>query len=262
MELAESELEAAEADLRTALDLVTAACGPSDPEVAALENQLGQVHHGQGRLHAAERRWRHGLAILERACDGAHVERELATVYGSLAALRSGRGHADEAGVLLARAVALAEGRLGGGHPAEAEIEEPPRRGLAALRAAVGDRHLDIGVTRSCLGAVLDAQDRLAEAAAELSIALAGQEASLGPAHADVGLTLYRLARVRLREGRLPEATALCSRAVAATTAALGAEHPHATAARALARTIDGARARGGERPQASPRSPSTQHRS
>jgi hypothetical protein len=47
-----------------------------------------------------------------------------------------------------------------------------------------------------------------------------------------------------MREGRLTEAAALCGRAVAASTAALGFDHPHAAAARALAHSIDGARAR------------------
>jgi tetratricopeptide (TPR) repeat protein len=234
IEYADGKLESARTELLAALD-----GEPAEQE--SLLYQLGLVLHRLGQPAESERYWRRALMLLESRSDAGYRAQQHVIAQRALAAVRGLRGRAREAEALIQRAIDLAQTPWRSGPVISGATKY--RRGLRALRTALGDADVEIGFVRGCLGASLAAQGKLAAAAAELTIALGTQEGSVGATHVDVALTVYYLAHVRLCQGHLLEAGSLCARA-AAGVVRLGADHPRAVAVRKLSEAIEAARAR------------------
>jgi tetratricopeptide (TPR) repeat protein len=191
------DYDAAEANLRKALDARRRLLDPHDPELADSLDGLAQLLFMRGKPADAEPLFREALAIRRPSAPAA----ELATSLNGLAELLQDRGKNDEADALFREALAL--------------------KGAGDAEAAR---------TRNSLAILLHATGKLDESERLFGEALAMRRRVQGPDHPDVASTLYQLALIQKDEGKNAQATASMSAAVDIWRRVLGGDHPYLAA--------------------------------
>jgi tetratricopeptide (TPR) repeat protein len=153
------------------------------------------------------------------------------------------RAELQQATLLLERALAIREARLGPDHPATAQslnslaavlrgcndltgARTQLERALAIQEAHFGPDHPETAQILNNLATVLRAQGNFDQARTLLERALAIREAQLGSDHPETAQSLHSLAAVRRDQGDLDQARTLYERAVAVREARLGPDHP------------------------------------
>ncbi len=194
------DYDAAEANLRKALDTRTRLLPAEDPELAESLDGLAQLQEKRDKPEEAEPLFRRALAI-RRKTAAAQPATLAASLNGLAELLQSQEGKGAEAEALFREALDLEGTRLEPDHPEAAR-------------------------TRSSLGILLHRQGKLDEAAPLFEEALASRRRRLGPQHPDVASTLYYQALLQKDQGRAKEAAASMNGAVEIWRKVLGGEHP------------------------------------
>jgi tetratricopeptide (TPR) repeat protein len=148
-------------------------------------NNLGAAYYSAGRSKDARKAWEDCLAL---AGEGAATE-ERARILDNLAN------------------ALLDEGLL-------AEAEPYSRKGLAAWQELKQGDDVDVGISMSVLGAILQRRNRLPQARPLLEGSLAMLQRVLGDDHPEVGAALNLLAALDVAEGRLEVARVGYTRAI------------------------------------------------
>ncbi|MBS1816865.1 MAG: tetratricopeptide repeat protein [Acidobacteria bacterium] len=185
--------------LEQAVRAYETADGSSHPELAAPLTQLALAYRHLGRFVDAGMAYQRALHILQAAGEGESVE--AADVFHNLGALEYAAGNWLRGEPYAREAVRIRTRLLGRDHPAVASD-------LAALAA------------------LLQKQQKLAEAERLSTRALAVLEREYGPEHHLVAVALTHLAGVRHQRGAKAEAERLCRRALEIEEAQLGPTHP------------------------------------
>jgi serine/threonine-protein kinase len=190
-------LDAAEPQLRRALEQRLEHLGPRHRNVAISMLDLGALAYARQALDEAERLFQGSLEIFR----GTHGERG-----GEAKALTS------------LGAVHWSKGKL-------AEAERDQREALDLCRAVSGPRSYEAAEVLSNLCSVLLAQGKLDEAEAGLMETLEIQRAKYGPQHPLIAKGLDALAGVHKRKGSFARAEQLYLEALAMEIALLGESH-------------------------------------
>ncbi|MEM1204926.1 MAG: serine/threonine-protein kinase [Acidobacteriota bacterium] len=185
--LDEGNLEAAEEQVRLALDLRREHFGDDHPEVAESLNSLGRVHLAQGNPAAAEPHLRRSLDIRRRTLGP--DSREVSVGLNNL-------------GVLLVETGRLTEGRRA--------LEEA----LTLRRQRFGGRHLLVANSLHNLASLLTDLGEGDAAEAHQREALDIYRERLGSEHAATAAALYNLARVQRTVGDVASARSTAAEAV------------------------------------------------
>jgi tetratricopeptide (TPR) repeat protein len=217
------------------------ACGPQDPDLVPILNNLAKVHVDQYRYEEAEPLLIRALAICESAPGPA--QSDLANVLNNLAVICREKGRYEEAELLYRRALAALENALGEDHPEVArtlnnlagvyldrddvQAEIVLARALAIKEKTLGPDHPNVAYSVENLALVHRNLGHYAEAEALHTRALAIREKTLGSEHPDVGLSLHGLANVYRDQARYDEAEALLKRALTLWGKTLDLDHPH-----------------------------------
>src|SRR5215831_9772001 len=234
-------LSAAAVLILTALASMDAAVAqPSADDLAALNQQIGQLH--QSREYAEATALAERYVSLARQRHGEeHAEFVAAITW--LGRLYEAQGRYGEAEPLLKRALAIRETALGSDHPdvgnslnslaglyhsqgRDGEAEPLLKRALAIAERTLGPDHPNVGELLTNLGELHRVQGRYGEAEPLLKRGLDIRERALGLDHPDVGASLDALAGLYYAQGRYDEAEPLYKRALAVTEKALGSDHP------------------------------------
>ncbi|MEZ4451595.1 MAG: serine/threonine-protein kinase [Nannocystaceae bacterium] len=189
----------AEAAYAEALRITVAAYGPEHPEVAPVEENLGNVQWARGDLEGALGHHRRALAI----------RLEVETDPISIANSRINIGNIDFS--------------RGDYRAAAASYETA----LRAFEETVGDESPRLGFSLVNLGAVHTVLRELDEAEGYLARALKIRERSLGREHSDVAFVLNNLGDVAKLRGNDTRALAYYDEAAAIWERTLGPEHPY-----------------------------------
>ena len=213
---------------------------PSADDLAALNQQIGQLH--QSRKYAEATALAERYVSLARQRHG-EEHAEFAAAITWLGRLYEAQGRYGEAEPLLKRALAIRETALGSDHPdvgnslnslaglyhsqgRDGEVEPLLKRALAIAERTLGSDHPDVGELLTNLGELHRVQGRYGEAEPLLKRGLDIRERALGLDHPDVGASLDALAGLYYAQGRFGEAEPLYKRALAVTEKALGSDHP------------------------------------
>jgi tetratricopeptide (TPR) repeat protein len=183
-----------------ALDLRTAAFGPTSPEVAQTLTLLGSISHERGDPETAEAFHRRAVAINQRlfAPGDSQLENSL-------------------------KGLALAWQVEGKYHEADSLWNSL----LASARVRFGPRSQQAGETLHSLGWARLAAGDYAAAESSFREALAIRRALRGNVHPEVAHTAEGLAQTLHNLGRLDEAEQLAREALATETTVLGDKHPN-----------------------------------
>ncbi len=192
------EFEAAELNLRKALDLRKQLFGGGQVEVASSLDDLGVVLHRKGDHTEAETLHREALAMNRRLLGDEHLQ--VATSLNNLGGILEDRG--DYAGA-----------------------ERLYREALAMRRKLLGDQHLKVVPSLSNLAGVLRKQGDFVAAEPLYRQALAIRRKQLGDEHPDVALTLNNLGGFLQRKGDDTGAEPMFREAVDIGRKLLGDEH-------------------------------------
>lgn len=193
------DYEAAESNIRKALETRRRLLDANDPDLAESLDGLAQLLLMRGKPEEAEPLFRQALAI--RRLSASSEPAKLAASLNGLAELLQDRGKTEESDSLFREALAVESARLGEGH------EESAR-------------------TRNSLAVLLHSQGKLPEAEGLFGEALALRRRLLGSEHPDVASTLYHLSLLQKDEGKFADATRTMSEAVHIWRRVLGGEHP------------------------------------
>ncbi len=196
--LERGEYGEARAGYRAALELAGRRLGRDDADTITALNGLGVVGKYTGQFGRAERYYQRALAAMQRADVDLSA---LATLHHNLGGLEHARGRPERGEPHARRSVELRVRSLGPGHPA-----------VAADLAA--------------LAALLDAQDKFAEAERLYRRALQIFRRSYGPEHYELCVTYNNLGALAHRRGRWRTAERLYMRALAMKERLLGKDHP------------------------------------
>jgi serine/threonine-protein kinase len=233
--------DAAESQLRRALEGMRSDSIADRAEIAAAETDLANVISSQGDLPGAERLYRRALASFE----GLNIRDDLrrAETLNGLGETLRGLGN-DEAAesryrdalairrrLLPETDVAIAESLnnlavVMQGRNNLAEAERLYRESLGIVRAARGDDHPGVPATLSNLATVISTRGDLAGAVGLYQEALAIRRRLLGDDHPDVMFTIYSYADTLHALRRYGEAIALARDVLARRGGSLPAQHP------------------------------------
>jgi serine/threonine protein kinase/tetratricopeptide (TPR) repeat protein len=245
-----ADFEAAEQELRTALDLRRQLLG-EHPAVAQSLHDLGTVLADRGKLPEAEALFREALEM-RRKLLGRHPD--VASSLNELAFAIYDQHHPEGVEDLLREALELRTALLGT-HPATAESlnnlgtflyeqdrkkEAIPlmRRSLDMKRELFGATHPDVATTMNNLAFALHDSGDLDGAEELYRSAVEQQRTLLGDAHPSLGQALNNLAFVLHDRGDYEGARTSFFEAVAVYRRALGDEHASVLGAVANARTL------------------------
>jgi serine/threonine protein kinase/tetratricopeptide (TPR) repeat protein len=233
--------DAAEPNLRKALELRRSALAPGDPNIARSLYELGRLLHDEGKIPEAEKLYREAVDIADRSLPFGHGD-TLASIT-NLGLLLREQGRTAEAEPLFRRALEtsrkvhvtgdpnlgssannlglllLDQGKL-------ADAESLLREGLAAARAAHPEGHPEIAQSMSNVAAALFLQGKFADAEPLLRESLQIRRKALPAAHPTIAHSLNNLAAALERQGKLDEAEAIGREALAVGRSAWPAGHP------------------------------------
>jgi len=233
------QIEEAERNLRSALDLRLRCFGEDSIEVATSRNNYGKLLQDKGDLASAESLFYQALEILE--ARGRH-ELEVADVLQNLGYVRALKGNTEDAIGLHEREIEIRRRHEGENHPNYAnalcklasvlavqgkykDAEKLHRQALEIFRAVYGDIHPDIATTLSNL--VRDILPTSPDEAERLSLqALNMRRRMLGDDHPEVAWSWYNLAYVLLELKRSEEAEAALNDALRLRGPNVPDEHP------------------------------------
>jgi len=231
-----------DAAARATFDAATRDAAAAHDDVLAAEIWVALFHSltMSDELSEAERLLPYAEAAIVRAGTPAELDAELASAQGMM---RARQGKWDEAGPLLARAVARTEEHFGPDAPALAQAlnvrsnllrqvgdyaaaRTDLERALAILEKAYGSEHPHIAKTLHNLASVLLGEGRLEEARATLERVIGMKERVLGPEHPDLANSLSNLGQALVGLRRPAEALPHLERARALAEKKYGPEHP------------------------------------
>ena len=191
--------DAAEPQLKKALETRVATLGPDDAEVATSLRNLSLLLSAKGDVAAAEPLIRQALTAAGKASGTESVD--VAACQNALAELLLRKG--DMAGA-----------------------EQLHRESLAIRRKLLGEQHADVAESLNDLAVVLGTKGDNREAGQLHEQALAVIRALKGPEHPDVAVTLSNLAGVKAALGDHAAAERMFQEALALRRKLLGPEHP------------------------------------
>ena len=253
-----SELDAAAAALREALELQRAARGNVHTRVAQVGHDLGVVVLQQGDAKAAAALFEQALSTRRELLGAEHPDVADSEFNFGIALRRLGEtARADR---LVEQAVAMQRRLLGDAHPLVASglnsqalhaFQQGDVAGaiarlgeaLEVARRAHGDTHPAVVTMRNNRAAMLRACGRLDEALVEAHEAARAAGAGLGEAHHLTGVARLGLGAVLAERGERDAALEQFSVAHRVLVAALGADHQDSLVAQAA--LADGLRASG-----------------
>jgi serine/threonine protein kinase/Tfp pilus assembly protein PilF len=232
--------EAADPQLRAALETRRALLGENHAEVAASLDALGTLRFYTGEYAQAKELFGQALAIERRVLGEGH-EQMLLTL-NNLGAVLWGQGAYDEAEPIF-REVLAATRKQGsqdenlamalnnlasllsvrGRHD---EAEPLLREAVTIWRKVHGDEHPTVAAGLSNLADMLASQGRYVEAEPVMREVLAMDRRLLGAEHPDVATDLHNLASLLARQDKGAEAEPLYREALAIRRGKLGHEHP------------------------------------
>ncbi len=213
---------------------------PSDPELAAALDRLGEVLWLRGKYPESERLLRRAFALREARFGPESLE--VAEVLDHLGSVYDVQARYGEAQPIFERALAIREKALGpdalpvaaslddlgvlhldAGHP---ELAEPLlARALAIREARLGPDDAEVAVSANGLAIALYSLHRLDESRAMHERALAIRQKVFGPESAAVAQSLNNLANIDLDLHRLDDAEKALRRAEAIWIRLLGPDH-------------------------------------
>jgi len=231
-----------EALLRRALAIQQAALGPDAPAVAETMSDLAYVLPYLGRSPEAETLYREVLTARRRVLpdDDPAIGNALFRVAEALRL----QGRTAEAESVAREGLAFRQRTAGPDHPSAgtamfaladyvavdttraAEAEALYRRGLGILRAAYGERRIELLHGLGNLAYLLTRQERYDEALSLLRQVLSLRESLLGPNHEALAGDREAIADVLAAQGRLDEAVALREEGLASWRRIMGRDHP------------------------------------
>lgn len=182
-----------------ALALITARLGPTHPDVAMVQKNIGNFYWSQSQLDEALSWYQKALA-LQLAAFG-EDSLEVASTRNNVASVYIRQQKHDEAEAALRSVLEVMSAKLGPNHP--------------RLYGQLNN-----------LAVVLRYKQQHAEAKAILLRALAVAEAAHGPVHGDVATTLINLGDAQLAAREFDDSVKSYERAVAITLETLGPAHP------------------------------------
>ena len=233
------QIEEAERNLRTALELRLKYCGDNSIEVAISRFNYGKLLQEKGDLEPAESLYCQALEVLE--ARGRH-ELEVADVLQNLGYVRALKGNTRDAIDLHERELKIRRSKEGEDHPNYANAlcklanvlavqgkykaaEKLHRHALVIFRSVYGGIHPDIATTMSNL--VRDVLPTRPEEAERLSNdALSMRRKMLGNDHPEVAWSWYNLAYVLLELKKSEEAEAALNDALRMRGPNVPDEHP------------------------------------
>ena len=235
-------LEAAERQLRRAVELRKRELGPLAPDTLDSLNSLAVVCDHLGRFDEAVALTKECLVGHRQTFGPDHVltlsievnlgycyitngrfDEAVAVLSPVETAARIAHGPTHDITIRAAGALGVAYVKLG-----RLSEAEPLLTGvLAARRATLGNKHPQMLVTMDELATIYRRQKRYAEAGRLLEESLATSREVFGDKHSDTLSTLTKLATLRTAEGKYDEAEKLLDEALPAGREALGADHPN-----------------------------------
>ncbi|HTI96093.1 MAG TPA: serine/threonine-protein kinase [Rudaea sp.] len=201
--------------LQPALATWRAQHGPEDDRYVAADESLATATDGVGDLHAAEARFRELLALKQRIYTAPHDA--IATTLRDLGVILSREEKFAESESLLNQALAMQKQVFGGDHVELAKTWDALGN-VAVAQRHFADAQTDYGNAiamcerahfadevcpraRNNLGMADYRQDRLDDARAEMTKALAERRALFGNDHPTVAYSLSTLANVAVKQG-------------------------------------------------------------
>ncbi|MEM7156578.1 MAG: serine/threonine-protein kinase [Myxococcota bacterium] len=216
-----SEREAAEVQLRQALDIRLAEQGPDHPDVAAAHRELGTLLMLGDDPAPAAASLREALRIQLEALGSEHPE--VAITRNQLGRVLQLQGELEAALSELRKAQQIAGQSLGGEHLVVGRLHkdmgsvliemgrieeglDEHRRSLEHMRAAFGPEHRAPVIVQLSFGQALAAHGRHAEALQELGEARDVARSGLGPDDMLLGFILHGIGRSHEATGQLQQA--------------------------------------------------------
>lgn len=236
-----SEIEAAIAHIRRALEIAQPVPGDETAEAADLLSELGRLEGLSGRYDEAAALQTRALEALERRLGPDHVD--VAAVLRPLAVTWFRKGDYAKSRDLNLRALAIMERALGPDSPRlqtainnlgasyaemgqldEARVQY--QRALAVAEAASGPNSSPVALALQNLAAILAETSNRAEALRLQERALSIELSVKGPQTQDVASLLATMADVEQQAGLLKEARLHAERSLEVSRSLLGATHP------------------------------------
>ncbi len=217
----QGELEAAEAEFRTAVALLSKARGAQDAVVARLRNNLGTLLETRGKYEEASAEYEAAIAATEATLGQNHPD--IATWRNNLAGTLLNQSRPAEAATQYRRSIAQMGLSMGAEHPSvlsarvnlasalnaddkSAEAIEILRAVLPSLTEQLGPTHRAVLIARDTLAVTLRTHGEPSAAETEHRRALSDILAAFGPEHPEVAITRGQLAVDLIDQGKLDEA--------------------------------------------------------
>ena len=237
----------AEADLETALAILTSEFGEASEAVADARNNLGILYKYWGRFDDALQLYAQALSTIiviygERSLEASAIFHNIGGVLHSrgdfAAAEEPGRKAWNISSELLdeddprVMRDAAAYAAILDGLERYGESETIYLRVLAVMSRIFGREHYEVAATLHSLGAVYTALGRLEEAEQHYRMAQVLKEKLLGQDNPDTALTYNNLGELLNKMGRTGESVPLLQKAVVVLEKKLTPGHPHLAATR------------------------------
>jgi tetratricopeptide (TPR) repeat protein/tRNA A-37 threonylcarbamoyl transferase component Bud32 len=203
------ELDAADQQLRKALELNRRVYGDQSGNTADNLGDVAHLRQAQGNLEEAGKLARQTL-VLQRTLHGQKHE-DVALALDDLGNILKDQS--------IGSPVSLDRQKA-------AQAEATFREALAMQRKLLGSENRELARTELDLAVLLGHEAKLDEAETLTREALAMQKKLLGPEHPDVAETMQALANLMYRKGRYQEAEELCRTGIAIQRKVLGNDHP------------------------------------
>lgn len=233
--------DAAEPQLRAALETRQRSFGVNHPDVATSMNNLAQLLVEQGKIAEAEQLYRKALDISTRLRGADDLE--TAAIMHNLAALLVLKGSLDEAEQMNRTELAIRRRKLGnksedvakslndlgvvlGTKGDLAGAEQLHREALAITQQIYGPEHVNVAATLATVAAIVEERGDYVEAEKFYQQALAMRRKLLGPEHPTVTWTMYNYAYMLTRKGEYQKAEQLAREVLALRGKTLNDEHP------------------------------------
>jgi tetratricopeptide (TPR) repeat protein/predicted Ser/Thr protein kinase len=239
---AEADFEAAEAQARKVVEILTSELGAPHPRTAGAVGQLADVLRQAGDLDAAETEARRALQMVLKVRPAGHIE--VADARRTLGSLLFSVGKNDEGLELLVQAARETEAALGRHADTAAAFNNlastliaagQVEDGLAALRKSfdikletLGPQHPSTLRTQDNIASILRQKGQFDLAEREHRAAYRGRVAAFGDVHPEVAISLSNLGALYQFRGELERAEEHYRKATEVAVASEGPEHPNA----------------------------------